>query len=258
MIELKSITHLFQPKRGHGVSNINLKLQPGEVVALMGSNGSGKTTLLNIISETITAQAGSLIKTSAFQKSFFLTLNQLNQETADIPQNLIEEKRSFAQWMNLTQVWDTATENLSTGTAKKWAELSSFLNLEETSLLLLDEPFAHLDATSVASIMEKLKEWAVEHQRCILWATHQLTDAARWSHRMIFLQQGKILFDGLPFDFLYHPPTTDYAKEVPGGNLLLGHYSEGQLKTADGNLNLKTILAQLQDQQLQILNQSTP
>ena len=60
LLSLKNITYLYNSKESSGISNLNLTLKQGQIVALLGPSGSGKTTIQKIILNQLTPQAGSL------------------------------------------------------------------------------------------------------------------------------------------------------------------------------------------------------
>ncbi|MDH4468270.1 MAG: ABC transporter ATP-binding protein [Bacteriovoracaceae bacterium] len=235
LLKLENISHLFQIRKGHGLNQVNLELYPGEVVALMGVNGSGKTTLLNTIAEKISPQKGKIYKGNKWKPPYhFQVASRFNMEaSADV-----EEKRSFANWMNLAQFWDTELQNLSTGNFHKWQQMEHFLQLENTNLLLLDEAFAHMDRLGQATIMENLKSWTREKESSVLWSTHDLEFACRWSDRILFMQRGNIIFNGTPEEMLYRPPTIEVALAVDFGNLLVGYVKNQLFYANEGTLKL--------------------
>jgi ABC-type multidrug transport system ATPase subunit len=259
MLEIRNLSKIFQSKRGHGLNNFNLQINPGELIALMGPNGSGKTTLLKILAAIIKPDCGEINTNEIKDHIFFLEAEGNSGSDQEIDnQNLIEEKRSFAQWMNLTSTWDARPAEFSTGTKYKWKQLSTFLNLGDTKLLLLDEPFAHLDESSTNAILENLKDWSRQHNTSVIWSTHHLASAIHWADRIVNIKQGKKIFDGTPFHMLFRPATAQLALELGHLNLLLGYLKEDALfETPEGTWNLRAHSKDLTNEQIEILKKSS-
>jgi len=142
--------------------NIALKNQNGLITYIKGPNGSGKTTLLKKIFST-------------YQKNlpiFYLPQNDLKEipisialeELTDNSSNLLESKKIFQTW------------NQSSGGEKKRTLLSLMIeNLpEKNAILLLDEPFNHLDLESIHLLCDELK--LLSHKHWIILVTHHFND----------------------------------------------------------------------------------
>ncbi len=196
--------------------DINLTVQPGEVVLLKGPNGSGKSTLVYLISGVYLLDTGdiwldgiSLKKeprrakaavTTAFQETFFDSLLSPLQALS------LHTKFYGAPWSR-KQIQQILEEfgvseptrpifQLSGGTKKKLELLK--IRLLETPVYLLDEPFAGLDESSHKQIVEMIR--ARKRQgRAILLISHEL-ERLDFVDRILYLESGRI---------------TESAKEVP-------------------------------------------
>jgi cobalt/nickel transport system ATP-binding protein len=93
--------------------------------------------------------------------------------------------------------------NLSWG-QKKRAALAGLLVLEP-KLLILDEPFANLDFKSIYNHLKILDKLRKDTEITILFTSHNLFFVEHWAHKMLFLEGGKIIFDGIPSEGLINP-----------------------------------------------------
>ncbi|HEM7843193.1 ABC transporter ATP-binding protein (plasmid) [Burkholderia multivorans] len=180
--------------------DINLRLQRGEFVVLLGASGSGKTTLLRILSSLEQASSGTLDvaqnRAVVFQEprlmpfrrvrgnvTFGLSGNELSR--VDVLAALAEV--GLAQHVN---AWP---KHLSGGEAQRVALARALVRAPD--LLLLDEPFAALDAlTRIRMQNLVLRLWA-EHRPGVLFITHDVEEAIVLADRVLVLKHGELAVD---------------------------------------------------------------
>ncbi len=212
---------------GFKIQNISFKLEEKVVCGLTGNNGSGKTTLLRLLVGLLKPKSGNI-------KIFNNILTRNKKELWEIRESIgflfqnpddqlfaptIEEDISFGprnlkldeeevkvrvDWaldaVNLSEFRTYSPFNLSWG-QKKRAALAGLLAMKP-KLLILDEPFANLDFTSIYNhlvILEKLRK---ENEITIFFTSHNLFFVEHWAKKMLFLDNGRILFDGKPHEGL--------------------------------------------------------
>ena len=111
-----------------------------------------------------------------------------------------EEVKERVNWalkaVGLLEFRDYSPFNLSWG-QKKRAALAGLLVLKP-KLLILDEPFANLDFKSIYSHLKILKNLREENKITILFTTHNLFFVEHWADKMLFLDNGRISFNGTP------------------------------------------------------------
>jgi iron complex transport system ATP-binding protein len=214
----------FSYPGGFALHHINLLVNGGEMVALLGPNGSGKTTLLKLATGVITPAEGEV---QVGGKSLGnLSRKQVAQRMAVVPQQftipfaytveeivmlgrtpfvrgfLGEAKRdkeivSLAlELTGMTGFRDRFFNDLSGGERQK-AVLAMSL-AQEPTLLLLDEPTAHLDINHQVEIMELLRKLNREKKITVIAAMHDLNLAALYFERLVLLDRGSIYTDGSP------------------------------------------------------------
>ncbi len=231
------IEHLnkhFTPNK-QALSDINISVQHGEMIALIGASGSGKSTLLRHIAGLIEAdkQSGSLINIygRCAQQDGKITkdIRQIRSRVGFIFQqfNLVDRLPVITNvlvgllhrvplWRGLLGKFNTheraaAYEALSrVGIADCYAQRASTLSggqqqraaiartlVQGAELILADEPIASLDPESSRNVMEILAKINREDRTTVIVSLHQVDMAIRYCPRVIALHQGRVVFDGL-------------------------------------------------------------
>ncbi len=207
---------------------VDLAVERGEILGLVGPNGAGKTTLLGIIGGVLKPGRGRLRLADAELAD--LKPRDRARMVAMIPQNPVVPRGFTAlevvlmgrnphlgllQWegpsdiavcrrsMERTDTWDLAHRDISTlsGGERQRVFIARAL-AQETELLLLDEPTAHLDIGYQPAILDMIEQIRKEAQVTVIAAMHDLTLAAQYCHRMALLHQGSILALGRPAEVL--------------------------------------------------------
>ena len=196
------------------LQGLNLSLNRGEMVALVGPNGSGKTTLLESIAGLCPLQTGDIridgfslgeqlveargrlgFMVPAEQIPDLLTGRQCLQLFArsrglsDIPARTWEQAEDlrFTGWV------DQMTMSYSLGTRQKLSILLALLN--STPLILLDEPLNGLDPVSALALKRLLTELAEQQDCCIVMAIHDLSVIEQLHHHVLVLLDGRIVLN---------------------------------------------------------------
>ncbi len=223
------------------VEAINLTLQPGEWLSLVGANGSGKSTLLKLIGRILHPLQGVVLLDGAAihnqpPQVVAQQLALLPQQPA-LPVGLTVKQlvslgrtphQSWWQWglsaedevqvqqalleTHLESFCDRAVEALSGGERQR-----AFLALalaQNPRLLLLDEPTTFLDIRYQLELLELLKRLNCQQKLTIVTVLHDINLAARYSDRIAMLHQGQIWAIGSPVEVL----TPDNLAQVFGVN----------------------------------------
>jgi len=228
--ELKGVT--LEYRAGiRALDSIDLTIDRGDHVAIVGANGSGKSTLLRILdgliwptSGSVTAFGASLteeaLEDPAFRREFRSRVGFVFQE-ADVqlfcsnardelafgplqlglPEEEVERRvREVAEQLRIEKILDRAPFTLSGGEKKRLA-IGSVLTMEP-QVLLLDEPSSALDPRSQVWLLGVLDAWKREGRTAII-ATHDLSAAAEAADRMVVLSEDHTLVaDGPPEEVL--------------------------------------------------------
>ena len=186
------------------LEDINLQIESGEWVGLLGRNGMGKSTLLKLVSGEILPQSGTIARQQNIRVAYLPqeVPDGLSGRVADIVEGGLEAVNGTLddehQWQRQHQVEkilsrmdldaDAKFETLSAG-LKRRVYLARGL-VRDPDLLLLDEPTNHLDITSIDWLEDFLKRWG----KTLLFVTHDRVFLQRLATRIVELDRGK-LFD---------------------------------------------------------------
>ncbi|KEI04999.1 energy-coupling factor transporter ATPase [Clostridium botulinum] len=229
-IEIKNLTHIYMPGspfERKALDNVNIMINDGEFVALIGHTGSGKSTLIQHINGLLKPSSGSIIvdgiditsiktKLNEVRKKVGLVFQypeyQLFEETIekDIafgPKNLglNEEQISkrVRKAMNIVGLdydlyKDKSPFDLSGGQKRRVA-IAGVVAMEP-KVLILDEPAAGLDPKGREDILERVKELREEYKMTIILVSHSMEDVAKIADRVLVMDQGKCILDGATRD----------------------------------------------------------
>ncbi|BAZ41527.1 ABC transporter-related protein [Calothrix sp. NIES-4101] len=207
------------------VENINLSLETGEWLSLVGANGSGKSTLLKLLSRILTPQQGYVLLDGKVihtepaqliaQKLALLPQQQTIPSGLTVRQLVSLGRTPHQPWWQwelnsqdrekveaaimqtrLDKLRDRSVENLSGGERQR-----AFLALalaQEPKVLLLDEPTTYLDINYQLQLLELLRELNQQQNLTIVTVLHELNLAARYSSRIALLKQGQLWDVGTP------------------------------------------------------------
>lgn len=212
MISLENVRLRFDTRGIAGLSGVSMTLSAGTITALMGPNGSGKTTLLKILSGEIIPDSGKVLcEDSAYFASVREVSPELNVQKYLISLALpeIDDEKKIQLSRDLADIFEFTFQlrqklgELSAGQKQK-VFLAGEL-IKNPRLILLDEPFTHLDPHTRKDILTSLFEYVRRQNLTLLWVTHDLNEGLRFSDRILLLQHGKIEQDGSPAELIRNP-----------------------------------------------------
>ena len=179
------------------LDDVSLDIAPGEFVCLLGASGCGKSTLLNLIAGLEPLTSGDLTTPASgaavmFQESAlmpWLTARR-NVELALRLRGMPRAERHaeaerLLRTVNLAEAADKRPHELSGGMRQRVALARALA--QDRSVLLMDEPFAALDAITRDLLHEELKRVWRATGRTIVFVTHNVREAARLGQRVILL-----------------------------------------------------------------------
>jgi len=240
MIEIKGLTKSFHSNTV--LDDINLTIQTGEVVAIIGPSGSGKSTFLRCLDFLETPEAGTIridqfeINATSASKAqirtfrqysamVFQQFNLFRRKTAleNVMEGLIVVKKiskTKAQEIALQQLEKVGLSDrtnhyprqLSGGQQQRVA-IARALAMNP-SILLFDEPTSALDPELVGEVLETIRAAAQEGNTMIL-VSHEMNFVKKVASRVLFLDGGKIIEDGTPkevFDTPKHERTKEFLR----------------------------------------------
>jgi sulfonate transport system ATP-binding protein len=178
------------------IDRLDLRIGRGEFVALLGESGCGKTTLLRALAGLDPIQGGHIDAPGrpavVFQEHRLLPWDTLWQNVSLGLPGADPRKRAAAALVEvgLGDRLDDWPRNLSGGQAQRVALARALV--QEPRLLLLDEPFAALDALTRIRMHVLVKELVARHQPGVLLVTHDVDEAIALADRILVMRNGVI------------------------------------------------------------------
>ena len=238
------------------LDNVSLKVETGELVALLGMSGSGKTTLLRIVAGLELPDSGSVLFDDSEATNVSVRERRVGfvfQHYALFRHMTVFENVAFglrvrprASRPSKDQIRDRVHELLRlvqldsmanrlpsqlSGGQRQRVALARALAVEP-GVLLLDEPFGALDAKVRAELRRWLRRLHEELHITSVFVTHDQEEALELADRVVVMNQGRIEQVGTPAD-VYHHPATPFVYQFLGNvNLFHARIDDGHLTIA--------------------------
>ena len=230
MLEIKNVSKTFNPgtiTEKRALHNVNLKIEDGDFVTVIGGNGAGKSTLLNLIagvhftdSGSITLDGIDMTRMPEFKRAKYLgrVFQDPMMGTAgnmEIEENLAMayrrgkkrtlswgiKKSEKAGYVEALKLLDLGLENrmhskvglLSGGQRQALTLLMA--TLQKPKLLLLDEHTAALDPKTAKKVLELTEEFIKKDKLTAFMVTHNMNDAISYGNRLIMMKEGNVVYD---------------------------------------------------------------
>ena len=235
MLQVKEISFSYQDDLV--LDNINYSLNKGKNLALIGESGCGKSTLLKLIYGLYDLNEGQIFwnEDEVLGPKFHLIpgmpyMKYLAQDFDLMPfitvaenvgkylSNFFPEEKQLRiaellEVVEMTEYANVKAKFLSGGQMQRVA-LARVLALEP-EVLLLDEPFSHIDNFRKNSLRRKLFGYLKEKQITCIVATHDSTDVLAFADEVAIIKDGKIIESGIP-NFIYNNPQNLYVASLFG------------------------------------------
>jgi ABC-type sugar transport system ATPase subunit len=230
LVNIDSLNHRYDKRTTDGIQNIDLVINKGEILSLIGPSGSGKSTTLKCIADLIEQESGTISFTEEVITSYVDQYPDLNEEIS-VYENLnsvlseieSEEKKSNQIRTTLTQLEITNEMNSLVKTisgGQKQRVIIAKALVKNPSLLLLDEPFANLDKTLRITLLEDLFEVFRERAITVIWVTHNTEEALNYSDRVALLNFGNLQQIGVPEQIYFKPQNMFVAQFFGHTNII--------------------------------------
>lgn len=261
MLQLKKVSFSYLQKPT--VKNISFSTEKGKIVAIIGESGCGKSTLLKLIYGLYDLNEGQIFwnEKEVLGPKYHLIpgmeyMKYLAQDFDLMPfitvaenvgkylSNIYKDKKDqrVAELLEIVEMTEFATvkaQFLSGGQMQRVA-LARVLALEP-EVILLDEPFSHIDNFRKNSLRRKLFAYLKQKQITTIIATHDSTDVLSFADEVLVMKNGEIIEQGSSSDLYFNPKNKYIAS-------LFGDVNEIEV---DGKLQL------VYPHQLEIVEQST-
>ncbi|WP_100613821.1 ABC transporter ATP-binding protein [Confluentibacter citreus] len=260
MLQVKNIS--FSYNKQTVLDSISFSVNAGEHVSIIGESGSGKSTLLKLLygaydlnegqifwkNQEILGPKHNLVVGHEFMKYVaqefdLMPFISVSENVGAFLSNFYPEEKQarikeLLEVVELTDDAKTKVKNLSGGQKQRVALARAIAKQPE--ILLLDEPFSHIDNFKKQSLRRNLFKYLKEKNITCMVATHDKDDVLSFSDRMIVLHEAKIMANGSPKDLYENPQNKLIASFFGEFNNLKSHgilYAH-QLKLVDTS-NLK-------------------
>jgi len=173
------------------LDGLDLNLEPGQTLAVMGRSGAGKTTLLRTIAGLAPANGGSVARPSGRVPTVFQEPRLLPWRTAMQNVQLVLAKQHqarAAEWLGRVGLADAmhAYPLTLSGGMRQRVSIARALACEEP-LLLVDEPFSHLDVVTARQLRQELTRQVATTGCATVWVTHDPAEAAEVAGRTLVM-----------------------------------------------------------------------
>lgn len=263
-----------------GVQDANLEVHEGEIFVVMGLSGSGKSTLVRLLNRLIEPTRGQVLidgedvaamsdaklrevrrsKISMVFQSFALMphLSVLDNtafglELAGVDQATRHQAaRDALAQVGLEANADSYPDELSGGMQQRVGLARALAS--NPDIMLMDEAFSALDPLIRTEMQDELLKLQSEHQRTVVFISHDLDEAMRIGDRIAIMQGGEVVQVGTP-DEILHNPANDYVSSffrgVNVGNVFaakdIARKSQTTLIKKESSSGLRASLKRLQD-----------
>lgn len=271
MINFKKVTKVFKPdvfsQPFTALDDVNFSVPEGSMVGFLGANGAGKTTSLKIIMDFIRPSSGEIVfgktlgsnKLEIFKNIGFLPerpyfypnltgeefLHFMGELSEISRQQIRSEIKRWAPRFKIDHALKRELKTYSKGMLQRTGFLATILH--HPKLIILDEPISGLDPIGRKELKDVIVEVHKEG-KTVFFSSHIVPDVEEICDRVIFLKEGKLVYDG-PVNSLLNDKQLEYVL------ILRGRVEDINLKThikqefkLPGNLNKIIVAAEHKDQ----------
>ena len=216
-----SIGYKTKSSKNTIANNLNLSLETGQLIAIVGANGIGKSTLLRTLTGIQKPLAGNVNLNGKDIHSFYplemaqnlslVLTEKLPPSNLTVFELIALGRQPYTNWLGKLSHEDIEKVNQAIALThiehlanKKHHEISdgqlqivliARALAQDTPLIILDEPTTHLDLFHKVSVFKLLKKLSQETNKCILFSTHDIDLAIQLSDEMIVMTEGKVVQD---------------------------------------------------------------
>ncbi|PWJ48817.1 glycine betaine/proline transport system ATP-binding protein [Quadrisphaera granulorum] len=231
------------------VADVSFTVAKGEFFVIMGLSGSGKSTLLRMLNKLVEPTSGTLtidgrdvsrLRDGELRELRNKKINMVFQHFALFPHRTVRDNAAYAlrlRGVNQNEAAQRADEALKTVGLEGWGdslpgELSGGMRqrvglaralASGADILLMDEPFSALDPLIRRDMQDLLLQLQRDHQRTVVFVTHDLNEAMRLGDRIMVMRNGKVVQLGTGAEILSMPAddyVADFVSDVDRSRVL--------------------------------------
>ena len=207
MLTIYNLSKKFAGNDFYSLRNVNLEINKGEIVGLIGKNGAGKSTLMKLIAKSLKPTEGEIYYNEVELRSKDCLLQDVGIMIDPVfyPEMTVEDNLKFylrlhnkkelykniEPTLRLVELWEVRKrkpKNFSFGMKQRTALAIALV--AEPNFLILDEPFVGLDPIGVQKLIVILKEWASQRKISMLISSHQLSELESLCDRYVYIESG--------------------------------------------------------------------
>lgn len=207
MLTIHNLSKKFAGNDFYSLRNVNLEINKGEIVGLIGKNGAGKSTLMKLIAKSLKPTEGEIYynEVELSSKDCLLQDVGIMIDPVFYPEMTVEDNLKFylrlhnkkelftniESTLRLVELWEVRKrkpKNFSFGMKQRTALAIALV--AEPNFLILDEPFVGLDPIGVQKLIVILKEWASQRKISMLISSHQLSELESLCDRYVYIESG--------------------------------------------------------------------
>lgn len=207
MLTIHNLSKKFAGNDFYSLKNVNLEINKGEIVGLIGKNGAGKSTLMKLIAKSLKPTEGEIYynEVELSSKDCLLQDVGIMIDPVFYPEMTVEDNLKFylrlhnkkelftniESTLRLVELWEVRKrkpKNFSFGMKQRTALAIALV--AEPNFLILDEPFVGLDPIGVQKLIVILKEWASQRKISMLISSHQLSELESLCDRYVYIESG--------------------------------------------------------------------
>ncbi len=229
MIELEGVSFAYRTGEAdavHALRGLNLRIEPGQSVAIIGHNGSGKSTLVKLLTAVLYPTEGEIridgipvreenqwevrrrVSVVFQDADDQLVMNRVEDDVAFGPENLglpreeiAERVRSSLEALGLEEIGERLIEDLSSGQKQRVAIAGALAMRPQ--FLVLDEPTSLLPVPVALRLISTVRDLKRSEGMGVLHVTHSMSEAVLFD-RVVVMDAGRIVLDGAPAEVFRH------------------------------------------------------
>jgi len=246
-IECDEVTKQFLNEARPAVNQVSFKVDEGSFIVLLGPSGCGKTTLLKMINRLYEPTAGTIriegidvhdLPATELRRRIGYVIQQVGlfphmtiDRNISVVPNLLgwERQRTDARvgmlldMVGLPQAYRTKYPRQLSGGEQQRVGLARAL-AADPAILLMDEPFAAIDAITRDCLQEELLEIQQKVHKTILFVTHDVEEAFRLADKIVVMKAGRLVQYGTPLEIVTRPQN-EFVQELVGTRNMLRRLS---------------------------------
>jgi iron complex transport system ATP-binding protein len=230
ILRARGITVRYRPAAPAALDDVSCQVASSNLVAVVGPNGSGKTTLVRALLGLVPLERGSALVDGRpvgewARRELAQTVGVVGQQEETVSRLTVAEAVMLGRYARLGPVAaPRSSDRAAVQTALERCDIASLTDRSVDSLsggewkrvriaralaqepraLVLDEPTASLDVRHEMELLELVRQWA-DSGLAALVITHELNLAARFAHRIILLDRGRVVVEGKPAEVMDEP-----------------------------------------------------